>query len=180
MRLFLTLLLPMLLLAGCAPEAEKSPVVAQQVSVPDMIELEIGRPLPGFEAISTENAPGGMVIVDLPMPAGRLSHVFDDYSVQLDPTTRHVISASATRTFLSFDDCQARFNDLAVVLKSKYQIDAKSVTGPASLQASIGPMTVELVCSIKLDAGFPTLSLWLADKSLTTQAYERAIQRDGR
>jgi hypothetical protein len=46
------------------------------------------------------------------------------------------------------------------------------------LKGSADPVSVELLCLIKLDAGLPTLSLSLSDMALVTQAGERGRQRD--
>ena len=175
-----SLLLSTLILAGCAPDAAGLSVSAQQESAPSMLDLQIGDTLPGFERLATESAPGGDVIVDVPMPAGPLSEIFHDYSVQVDPNNRKVVAASAKRTFPSFAECQARFDTVAAILMSKYRFDSQSTDGPASLEASIGPVSVESMCLLHSGSDYPTLSVTLFNKSLAVQAYERARQRDGR
>lgn len=164
--------------AGCSPASERPVPVTS--SVLGILDVPIGQIHAQFEGAATETAFAGAVVVGAPLASGGLSDTFYDYSVQIDAWTKKVMAVSARRVFESMPECQKHFETVVSSVKSKHRFDSEHSVGPASLEATSGPLSIEVLCGFVSGSNHPTLSLSIVNKSLAAEAYRNAQHRNGR
>jgi hypothetical protein len=164
--------------AGCSPASDRNVPVTS--SVLGILDVPIGQTHAQFEGAATETAFAGAVVVGAPMVGGALSDTFYDYSVQIDASTKKVMAVSARRVFESMPECQKHFEIVVSSVKSKHQFESERSVGPASVEATSGPLSIEVLCGFVSGSTYPTLSLSIFNKSLAAEAYRNAQHRNGR
>ena len=164
--------------AGCAPASDQpAPRTSSGLGI---LDVPIGQVHAQFEGVVTETAFSGFVVIGAPLATGALSDTFYDYSVQIDASNKSIIAVSARRVLASMPDCQKHFQDVASAVKSKYPLDSESPVGPTSLEATSGPLTINMLCGLESGGKHPTLSLSIVNKTLAAAAYNNAQHRGGR
>jgi hypothetical protein len=165
-------------ISGCAPASE-TPIPAASSSL-GIFDVPIGQTHSQFDGVATETAFGGAVAIGAPLVAGPLSDTFYDYSVQLDASTKKIFAVTAHRVFSSMQECQKHFDSVVSVVSSEHSLSSKASSGPAWLDASSGPLSVNVHCALESGGQHPALSLSIVNKVLAVAAYENARRGNGR
>jgi hypothetical protein len=176
MRRLQVLVALLALSAACCAPASDQPAPGTSSSL-GILDVPIGQAHSQFEGAATETAFAGFVVIGAPLASGALSDTFYDYSVQIDASNKSIMAVSARRVFASMPDCQMHFQTVASAVKSKYPLDSESTVGPASLEATSGPLTINVLCGLVSGGKHPALSLSIANKTLAAAAYKNAQRR---
>jgi hypothetical protein len=157
-----------------------APSYAQKASVVDIVQLAPGKPFPVpllMQPKVDERLP--FYSITVPMPDSSALNVFVEYDVDVMFDTKNVYALRAKRTFDSIDACRRALKSLIVPLTNAYRLNPTK-SEFSLFEASAGDLEVHSSCGHFEGSPYPTLSLYISNKSERQRVREQIKKKFSR